>query len=588
MSASTASVIETPWMRWNVGTKLATGFGAAVAIFTIVGLVAYQSTTQLVEAGKWREHTYEVLVTIERVGAALKAMEAAQRGYLLTADDTYMDPYQKALTDQQRAVQRLRAFTGDNVRQQRRLDRLDPMLEERIRVAGQVIDVRRKDGLQAGAQALVAGGGKELSDRIAELLNQMADEENELLARRVSIADASTHQAQLTIAIGTALALVLAALAGLLITRNIAQPLRHLTGLAERIRIGDLKGETLPSRRMDEVGVLSRTFERMTEFLRSVSRGAEQIAVGDLRTAVTPQSDQDVLGHAFVRMSANLREQLTGLVQGANVLGSSASQIVASTSQLAASAAESAAAVSQTTTTVEEVRQTAQMTTQKARMVSDSAQKVAQISLSGRAATESMIAGMTRIRQQMEAIATSMMRLSEQGHAIGLIIAAVEDLAGQSNLLAVNAAIEAAKAGEQGKGFGVVAQEIKVLAEQSRKATEQVRTMLSEIQKATAAAVMATEQGTKAVEAGAAQTAAASDSIQSLSVSVSDAAQAATQIAASSQQQLVGMDQVAAAMTAIKQASAQNVASARELEVAARNLDDLGRSLKSTVERYTL
>src|SRR5262249_21707647 len=153
----------------------------------------------------------------------------------------------------------------------------------------------------------------------------------------------------------------------------------------------------------------------------------------------------------------------------------------------AASAGETATAVGETTTTVEEVRQTAQVASQKARLVADSSQKAAQISQGGRKSTEDVIAGMVRIRQQMQAMAESMVRLSEQGQAIGQIIATVEDLAAQSNLLAVNAAIEAAKSGEHGKGFSVVAQEVKSLAEQSRQATNQVRTILSEIQKATTA-----------------------------------------------------------------------------------------------------
>ena len=102
---------------------------------------------------------------------------------------------------------------------------------------------------------------------------------------------------------------------------------------------------------------------------------------------------------------------------------------------------------------------------------------------------------MNHIREQMESIADSVVRLSEQGQAISEIIATVNDIAEESNLLAVNAAIEATRAGEFGKGFAVVAQEVKSLAEQSRQATAQVRTILMEVQKATSAAVMATEQG---------------------------------------------------------------------------------------------
>jgi methyl-accepting chemotaxis protein len=97
---------------------------------------------------------------------------------------------------------------------------------------------------------------------------------------------------------------------------------------------------------------------------------------------------------------------------------------------------------------------------------------------------------------------------------------------------------------------------------------------------------MATEQGSKAVEAGTRQTEVAKESIQALTASVDEAAQAAILIAASSQQQLVGVDQVASAMESIKQASTQNVTSAKQLEIAARNLSELGQRLKQMVERY--
>src|ERR1700687_5995573 len=147
-----------------------------------------------------------------------------------------------------------------------------------------------------------------------------------------------------------------------------------------------------------------------------------------------------------------------------------------------------------------------------------------------------------------------MRRLSEQSQTIGQIIATVEDLAAQSNLLAVNAAIEAAKAGEHGRGFGVVAQEVKSLAEQSRQGTTQGRAILRDTQKATTTAVLATEQGSKAVDVGTRQTEVAGESIQALTASVGDAAQAAIQIAASSQQQFVGVGQGGTALGGNKQA----------------------------------
>ncbi len=196
--------------------------------------------------------------------------------------------------------------------------------------------------------------------------------------------------------------------------------------------------------------------------------------------------------------------------------------------------------------------------------------------------------GMNRIREQMETIAESIVNLSEQGQAIGEIIATVNDLAEQSNLLAVNAAIEAAKAGEHGKGFAVVAHEVRSLAVQSKEATAQVRTILNDIQKATNAAVMATEQGSKAVEAGERQSGEAGEAIRLLADSIADSADASTQIAASSHQQTVGMEQVAQAMENIKQASTLSVTSTRQAEQSAQNLHELGQKLKGLVEQFKL
>jgi methyl-accepting chemotaxis protein len=575
-------------MKWNVGTKIGAGFAVTLLIFVIVGVTSWRNVDQQLKDAAWVAHTHEVLTTISKLMSAMQDVETGQRGYIISGEQSYLAPYSDAVTSVEVHRLHLLELVNDNPRQASRAQALGPLISTKLDAIDDGIEARRTGDFARAQQVVLSGSGKKAMDEIRAVVTAMTQSEEALLAERASQASAAARDAINTIFVGTGLAILIALVIGVLITRAVSGPLRQLTFAADRITLGDLGARVELGDRGDELGVLARAFDRMTNALRSTAGAADQIAKGDLRASIQPQSPQDVLGHAFVKMSANLRAQIGGMVEGATVLGSAASEIVASTSQLASSASESAAAVSETTTTVEEIRQTAQMASQKARAVSDTAQRAMQVSGNGRKSAEVAAAGMGRIRSQMDAIGSSMMRLSEQTQAIGQIIASVEDLAAQSNLLAVNAAIEAAKAGEQGKGFGVVAQEVKSLAEQSREATNRVRALLSDIQKATTAAVMATEQGNKAVEAGSREVESAGESIQSLSGSVSEAAQAATQIAASSQQQLVGMDQVAGAMENIKQASTQNVASARQLETAARNLSELGQRLKLLVDGYQI
>lgn len=316
---------------------------------------------------------------------------------------------------------------------------------------------------------------------------------------------------------------------------------------------------------------------------------AEQIAARNLRVDVPVNKSRNEIGfliQSFQRMVENLREETRQIMEGINVLASSASEISVSTVQFASGAAESAAALSETTATMEEVRQTVQVSSQKAKYMSEIAPKAMQASQNGQDSVNETIKRMDLIQEQMVSIAESIVRLSEQSQAIGELISIVDDVAEQSNLLAVNASIEAAKAEEHGQGFAVVAQEIKSLAEQSKQATAQVRRILNDIQKATSAAVMATEQGSKAVDAGVKQSTEASESIRTMANTITEATHALTQIAVTAQQQLTGIDQVALAMNNIEQASNQNVDSARQLETAALKLDELGRRLKELVEQY--
>lgn len=330
----------------------------------------------------------------------------------------------------------------------------------------------------------------------------------------------------------------------------------------------------------------------ITQPLNLCIQAAKSISARDLSIDLSSQQARNdelgIMTKSFAQMIEALREQIQEISDGINVLATSSNEILVSTSQVAAGAIESATAINETMTTVEEVRQAARLSADKAKNVADSAQRVVQVSQTGKAAVEQTNYTMQHIKEQMSAIAQTILRLSEQSQAIGGIIATVTDLADQSNLLAVNAGIEAARAGEHGKGFSVVAQEIKSLAEQSKQATAEVRAILTDVQKATNVAVMATEQGSKAVEAGVKQSAQTGEAVKVLTDTSLEAAQVATQILASSQQQVVGMDQIGVAMENINQAGSQNASAMKQSETAAKNLNDLGQKLRKLVDQFKI
>jgi PAS domain S-box-containing protein len=313
-------------------------------------------------------------------------------------------------------------------------------------------------------------------------------------------------------------------------------------------------------------------------------------AARDVTATNRQEKELTIYRNQLEEMVKQRTEELVSLIaevkESINILATSAAQILAATTQVATGTAETATAITETSTTVEEVQQAAKQSAQKAKNVADSAQRVVQVFQSGQKAVEETVNGMTRIREQMDSIAQTVVRLSEQSQSIGGIIASVTDIADQSNLLAVNAAIEAAKAGEQGKGFAVVAQEIKNLAGQSKQATLQVRNILNDVQKATGAAVMATEQGSKAVESGMKQSLQAGEAIRILAESSNESVQAATQIVASSQQQVVGMDQIGVAMQNINQAGTETAVSMIQAEKSAKSLHELGQKLKELVDKF--
>lgn len=238
----------------------------------------------------------------------------------------------------------------------------------------------------------------------------------------------------------------------------------------------------------------------------------------------------------------------------------------------ASAASEQAAAVAQTSTSLEEIRETSNQTMTKATDMASGAEQALDEGSRGLSEVEAGVAAIGSIRTQVEDIARNIVRLSEQSRRIGEITATVNNLAQQSKMLAINASIEAAKAGEAGRGFAVVAEEVGNLAEQSEEATAQVRQMLDEVQSATEKAVMATEEGTKKVDHGVTLIQGAGATMASLHKVIEQTAIASQQIVGSVRQQTLGIGQVSDAMSDINKVTTQFVTSSAQIK---RSVEDL-------------
>jgi PAS domain S-box-containing protein len=282
---------------------------------------------------------------------------------------------------------------------------------------------------------------------------------------------------------------------------------------------------------------------------------------------------------------AEVQELITQIRDTANALSTSAAEILAAAMQQTSGASEQSAAITQTTITVDELNSIAAQSVAQSAEMAEEAQRTVEVSHTGQAMVQETIAGMEQIKARVESIAENILALSEKTQQIGEIISTVNDIASQSNMLALNASVEAARAGEQGKGFAVVAMEVRSLADQSKQATAQVNSILSDIQHATNAAVMATEEGTKGVEEGVRLVAQTEDVIQQLAAVIVKSTQSATQILAGGQQQRSAIEQIALSMGNINQVTTQSLASARQVEKAAQDLNGLARRLTEKVEQ---
>jgi twitching motility protein PilJ len=385
--------------------------------------------------------------------------------------------------------------------------------------------------------------------------------------------------------------------------KRVLRPLGELATFSERLAAGDARARAEISS-ADEFGFIAENCNRsaakvahaitnqqaqdslqrsITDLLNTIN----QVARGDL--TIRGKVTNDALGNVVDSvnfMLDNFTKVLERVRKAAIDVSTSANQILNSADEMAAGATQQDQEITNTSSAVEELTVSMKQVSNNAEASAEAARRALDAAEQGNRAVNDTLEGMQRIRSSVQATAKKIKSLGDRSLEISEIINVINDITEQTNLLALNAAIEAARAGEAGRGFAVVADEVRKLAEHSRSATKDIAALIKAIQAETNEAVVVMEEGTREVEVGAGLADQAGKALEAISSVVRQSAELVQEISLASKQQVRGTEGVANAMQIISGITRQTTTGARQTATTVNNMVKLSEQLNEALAQF--
>jgi methyl-accepting chemotaxis protein len=617
-------------MTWfynlSIRVKLLVGFSLTVLLAAAIAVVGYIG----VQAVSDQAHTMQAdrLVPIQELGTAeARLLEIALIGQQLAAGDesgVFAEELRRHVSVFEASVDTVRATKMDEFALTKlnelkaKWSAFKPNIEQAVEAVGAgSVDLNRAQARAFTTEART----------LINIIDEVGDHEQQLAEQ----ADDNIARAQRTAAIellgGSALALVLAVGIALFIARTINRPVQELAAAAQRVDDGDLEARVDVTSK-DEIGQLSRVFNGMVETMQGSldeaekqSRRAEetaeearearkevqaqqaalqasvehildkmnQFADGDLTVQADANGREGAIRELFAGFNeavATIRDMLTRVDHAVDTTSAAAGQISGASTQLATATEQQAAQADELAAAMEEMSRTivdnAEGATRTAKIAEESGETARE---SGAVILET-VEKMRAIGDVVEQSAETVNQLGASSEKIGEIVATIDEIADQTNLLALNAAIEAARAGEHGKGFAVVADEVRQLAERTAQATAEIESMIRSVQDETDSAVRSIEQGRGEVQDGIELADQAGEAFEAIVGQVQSVAEQVDGIAAATEEQSTTSEQISRNVESISTVSGEAARGVNEIAQSAHQLDTLTEDLTSLLNQF--